>query len=191
MNTHTPYTPTHTSKHTLKFLQINLHHSKAATAALCQQLTEGNADVALIQEPWLYSGRIKGLTNTGGTVYSAAPCNNIRSCTYIWSLINALPLLEFCSRDTTMVRITHAYGGIHEELIVTSAYLPYYSDEPPPNKEVRDVIELSHNRKKQLIIRCDAKAHHTLWGSTSTNPRGESLMEGISGEFKPDYFKPW
>jgi hypothetical protein len=46
MNTHTPYTPTHTSKHTLKFLQINLHHSKVA--ALSQQLAEGKADVALI-----------------------------------------------------------------------------------------------------------------------------------------------
>jgi hypothetical protein len=28
----------------MKFLQINLHHSKAAMAALCQQLAEGKAD---------------------------------------------------------------------------------------------------------------------------------------------------
>jgi hypothetical protein len=106
-------------------------------ATLCQQLAEGQADVALIQEPWLYKGRIRGLTNTGGTVYSAVPCNNTRPCIYIRSLINALPLLEFCSRDKTTVRITYANGGIYEELIVTSAYLPIDSDEPPPNKEVR------------------------------------------------------
>jgi hypothetical protein len=86
-------------------------------------------------------------------------------------------LLEFCSRDITTVRITYAYGGIHEELIVTSAYLPYDSDEPPPNKEMRDIIEYCHSRKKQLILGCDANAHHTLWGSTGTNPRGETLME--------------
>jgi hypothetical protein len=126
------YIPTH--KHALKCLQINLHHSKEATAVLCQQLAKGKADVALIQEPWLYKGQIRGLTNTGGTIYSAATSNNIRSCIYIRSLINALPLLEFGSKDTT-VRIIYAYGGVHGELIVTSAYLPYDSDEPPPNKE--------------------------------------------------------
>jgi hypothetical protein len=69
--------------HTIKFLQINLHHSKAATAALCQQLAGGKADVALIQELWLYKDRIRVLTNTGGTVYSAVPENNARSCIYV------------------------------------------------------------------------------------------------------------
>jgi hypothetical protein len=39
----------------MKFVQINLHHSKAAImAVLCQQLTEGITDVALIQENWIY-----------------------------------------------------------------------------------------------------------------------------------------
>jgi hypothetical protein len=74
---------------------------------------------------------------------------------------------------------------VHAELIVTSAYLPYDSDEPPPNKEVRDIIEYCH-----IITGCDANAHHTLWGSTSSNPRGESLMEYLV-EFKPEYSKPW
>jgi hypothetical protein len=40
-----------------KFVQINLHHSKAAMATLCQQLAEGMADIALIQEPWIYEYR--------------------------------------------------------------------------------------------------------------------------------------
>jgi hypothetical protein len=48
-------------------------------------------DVALIQEPWLYKGQIRGLTYTGGTVYSVAPDNIARSCIYIRNYINALP----------------------------------------------------------------------------------------------------
>jgi hypothetical protein len=95
---------------------------------------------------------------------------------YVRNYINALPKLEFCSRNATTVRITHTYGSICKELIVASAYLPYDSDEPPPTKEVRDIIDHCHS-KKQLIIGCDANEHHTLWGSTGTNPRGESLME--------------
>jgi hypothetical protein len=67
-------------------------------------------------------------------------------------------------------------GGC-KELIVASAYLPRDSDEPSPPTEVRDIIDYCHSKKKQLIIGCDANAHHTLWGSTGSNPRGESLME--------------
>jgi hypothetical protein len=42
---------------------------------------------------------------------------------------------------------------------------------------VKDITDYYHSKKKQLTIGCDANAHHTLWQSTSTNPRGESLME--------------
>jgi hypothetical protein len=62
------------------------------------------------------------------------------------------------------------------ELIVASVYRPYNSEEPPPTKEVRDVIDYCSSRKKQLIIGCDANAH-ILWGSTNTNPGGVSFME--------------
>jgi hypothetical protein len=86
-------------------------------------------------------------------------------------------LLELCSRDVATVKITYTYGRVCEELIVVSAYLPYDSDEPPPTKEMRDIIEYCQSRKKQLIVGCDTNARHTLWGSTGTNPRGESLME--------------
>jgi hypothetical protein len=134
-------------------------------------------DIALIQEPWVYKGQVRGLTNSGGTLYIVAPGKNSRSCIYIRNHINALPLLEFCSMDATTVRITYTYGGVNRELVVSSAYLPYDSDEPPPSKEVKDIIDYCYSRKKQLIIGCDANAHHTLWGSTGVNPRGESLME--------------
>jgi hypothetical protein len=47
----------------LKVLQVNLHHSRAASAALCVAMR--NCDVALIQEPWTYMGDIKGLKEAG------------------------------------------------------------------------------------------------------------------------------
>jgi hypothetical protein len=46
---------------------------------------------------------------------------------------------------------------------------------------VRDIFEHCRSRKKQVIIGCDANAHHNLWGGTGTNPRGESLMEYLVG----------
>jgi hypothetical protein len=47
----------------LRVLQVNLHHSKAASAALCVVMK--NCDVALVQEPWTYKGVIKGLKEVG------------------------------------------------------------------------------------------------------------------------------
>jgi hypothetical protein len=121
-------------------------------------------------------GTNKRFNQYGGTVYPVAPGNNARSCIYIRNQINALPLLELCSRDATTVRMTHTYRG-REELIVASAYLPYDSDEPPPTKDMRDIIDYCQSKKKQFIIRCDSNANHIFGGSTGTNPRGESLLE--------------
>jgi hypothetical protein len=75
------------------------------------------------------------------------------------------------------VRILYSSEGNQREHIVTSAYLPYDSDEPPPSKEWREVIDDCSSSRKQLIIGCDANAHHILWGSMDISPRGESLVE--------------
>jgi hypothetical protein len=76
--------------------------------------------------------------------------------------------------------MTYACGGGCKELIVASAYLPYDSDKPPPTKELWDVTDYCHIRKKQLIIGCDANIHHILCGSTDTNPREESFTEYLA-----------
>lgn len=83
---------------------------------------------------------------------------------------------EFSSRDAKTVRMTYTYGAC-QDLILVSAYLPHDSGERSPTKELRDVDDYSHSKKKQLIVRCDAKAHHILWGSIGTNPREQSFRQ--------------
>jgi len=41
--------------------QINLHHSKTASAALLLRLTEGGSYLVLVQEPWVVGGKVAGL----------------------------------------------------------------------------------------------------------------------------------
>jgi hypothetical protein len=110
------------------FLLINIHHNKAATATLCQQLSVREVDATLFSGTLAIEGTNKRFNQYRGTVYSVAPDKNARSCIYIRNHINALPLLEFCSRDATTVRITYTYRGFCEELIVASSYLTYDSD---------------------------------------------------------------
>jgi len=46
----------------LKCYQINVQHSRAATDNLRQIINKENIDMALIQEPYVYQNRIKGIT---------------------------------------------------------------------------------------------------------------------------------
>jgi hypothetical protein len=82
------------------------------------------AYVALIQESWIHGDQIRGLTSSGGTIISVVPNSNVGSCIYVRNHINALSLLELCSREITTVRMTYICGGSCEELIITSVYLP-------------------------------------------------------------------
>jgi hypothetical protein len=45
----------------INVVQINLHHRWVASALMCRKLPADNIDVALIQDPWLSGGKIRGL----------------------------------------------------------------------------------------------------------------------------------
>jgi hypothetical protein len=66
-----PTQKTHNTN-TMKIVQINLHHSKAAMAVLCQQLAVGMADVAFIQEPWICGGQ-RDLISSGVKIFLLHP----------------------------------------------------------------------------------------------------------------------
>ena len=59
----------------LKLIQVNLDHSRAASAALYVAMR--SCDVALIQEPWIYRGEIKGLKEVGGELIYSNPTSII------------------------------------------------------------------------------------------------------------------
>lgn len=71
-------------------------------------------------------------------------------------------------------KIEHEYST---EVILVSCYLPYDSPHPPPSQDMVNVVEYCKRKQKQLVIGCDANAHHTVWGSTNTNERGKSLLD--------------
>lgn len=163
-----------------KILQINLHHSKAASASFCRSFSSGGYDLALIQEPWLHRGRIAGLADARGKVIYSNSVKNPRTCIVVKKGCQCLPLMEFCSRDLTTVETNWSQGDARG-LVFSSAYFPYDSREPPPPLELRLLVEKSQGTGRRLIIGCDANAHHQIgWGSSNTNPRGENLMEYLT-----------
>ncbi|XP_071051862.1 uncharacterized protein [Onthophagus taurus] len=111
-------------------------------------------DIALIQEPWLANtGRISGLGN----------------------------LSEHSDRDcvAAVLRIRGEKGWT--EIVICSAYFPGTENDLPP-AAVRDIIAYSRRNNLQVVVGCDANAHHTMWASTNTNERGELLFDYLLGE---------
>jgi hypothetical protein len=115
----------------------------------------------LFRNPGNKWGQVRKLSGTGVIIFSGTYGAILISCIYIRNHINVFPLLEFFSRDVATV-MTYSSEENNRELIVTSAYLSYDSDKPPPSKELEKVIDHCSSNRKLLIIRCDANEHHIL-----------------------------
>ncbi|XP_046142824.1 uncharacterized protein LOC123988083 [Osmia bicornis bicornis] len=161
-----------------RFSQINLQHCKAATDILLYRLTMGQTDIALIQEPWIHKERVGGLNTGCGSLYYDTTSTRPRACIFVKKQITALKLNEFCTTDLSAVKVKLNLGGNTSELVVCSAYLPYDSEDPPPTRELRALIDHCAVNGLHLVIGCDANSHHTVWGSTNT--AGTALLEYLA-----------
>ncbi|XP_045480896.1 uncharacterized protein LOC123685284 [Harmonia axyridis] len=79
-------------------------------------------------------------------------------------------------RDLVVLRFPNFKGSL-ENLVVCSAYLPYDSPDPPPLKEMEELVTFCERKSWPLLIGCDANAHHILWASTVVNPKGEAIAD--------------
>ena len=147
-------------------------------ALLARQLKLKKYDIVLIQEPYIYKGVIKGLGRTGGTIYYHCATKDVRTCIYVRNGLNAMPIHNFCSRDLTTVRVITGGADARKTIILASAYLAY-EDKAPPANIIRDLVNHGTRHNLDLILGCDANAHHTVWGSSNVNRRGDALLDFV------------
>ena len=165
------------SKHKFNFKQINLHHCKEATSLLRCGLDSGQTGVSLIQEPYFYKGKIRGLGNSGLVHYVSNSDGQVRACVYTHKSVNAIMLQNFSSCDFVAVQIRYNRNGTDYKLIVCSAYLAF--DKPVLSQELVNITDYCVENNIQCLIGCDANSHNEVWGSSDTNKRGEKLLEFI------------
>ena len=171
-----PATP---AKKHLRCLQVNLHHAKAASDVAIRRFTSDDLDVVFIQEPWVHAGVIKGLNSKRGRLIYNNQHARPRAAILVNNNVTILPVSEFILGDLVAIWAkVPSLSGEHE-VILASAYLPGDTDEAP-TPEVRALVDFCRTRNLGWIIGCDANAHHTTWGSTGNNKRGEYLLEFIS-----------
>jgi hypothetical protein len=83
----------------------------------------------------------------------------------------------FSCGDFVAVLITYNEEGAEKCLVVCSENLPYNSEDPPPSKELEELMRYSENENLYLVVGRDSNAHRSVWGSTNCNSRGEALVE--------------
>ncbi|XP_029054595.1 uncharacterized protein LOC114881878 [Osmia bicornis bicornis] len=171
----------------LSISQINLQHCKAATNLLRWRHAAQHTDIhkytdirALIQEPWIIQGQVGGLDLKQGSIFHGDLEIGPRTCVYVKRGLRATKLAEFCTRDQAAVLVPAGAGGSGANLVVCSTYLPYDSEGPPPTRELRELVDYCKVRGLQLVIGCDANAHHIVWDSSDINKRGEALLEYLA-----------
>lgn len=160
----------------LEITQINLQHSKDATALLCCVLTKLQTGIALIQEPWVYKGKIRGMMMKG-SLFCSTSHEVPRACIFASPGINAVMLPGLTSRDLVAVQVEYQLQGQRRKIIFASVYLPFDSETPPPSREMENLIEFCRLNGLAAILGCDANSHNLIWGSTDTNARGQSLLD--------------
>jgi hypothetical protein len=84
----------------------------------------------------------------------------IRELVYVKNRINSIANLRFCSRDATTMEVSTVVGGCRRTIRFSSVYLPYVDPEPP-SAIMKDIFQHSAE-EKEIILRIDANAHHTL-----------------------------
>jgi len=84
--------------------------------------------------------------------------------------MNAWVLPGFSCSDLVAILVKYIEDGAERQLVVCSAY-------PAPSRKMEEFVQYCENENLYLIVGCDSNAHHTAWGSTNCNGRGESLLE--------------
>lgn len=130
-------------------------------------------DFVLIQEPWINGGRICGLRTPNYKLYVADHTGKVRACIMAKTQLNTFMMHKYSNSDTTTI----SWETDGNRYRLSSIYMAY--EDPVPSQLLKELVLDSEACGCKLIIGGDANAHHTIWGSSDINERGESLFNFI------------
>jgi ribonuclease HI len=158
------------STSSIKVIQINLRHSAAATAALSHLILEKRYDVALIQEPYIFTDLHIPYVPEGFLPFHSLNEDHAFGA-MIWAKqgLGASTFSELSHNFLTGIQLP--IGGLIHYLF------SYYAK--PSNKDVEvalaSLVRSLGSRREHSVFGADANAKNTLWGSQDTNEKGRNL----------------
>uniref|UniRef100_A0A1I8I4W7 Ribosomal protein L19 n=1 Tax=Macrostomum lignano TaxID=282301 RepID=A0A1I8I4W7_9PLAT len=82
---------------------------------------------------------------------------------------------DLSDRDLCVIQSNHIITN--RTVIIASIYIPGDGPAVPPN--LTSLVDYCSNRRFELLVAGDINAHHTHWGSNTSNSRGEELLAYI------------
>ena len=140
----------------MKVLQINLHHSKAASAALLLKLASGEEDVVVVLEPWINGDRMSGLETPTYSLFYASGKGNPRTCILVQKQLIAFFLPQFSEGYITTLRLETDERSI----VICSFYLAHDHPWPVPGIVISNMLR--DYAIDDIFLAGDANAHHVI-----------------------------
>ena len=130
-------------------------------------------EVGLLQEPYLRRNKVSGFKEFN--VFRGAPFGKIRAAVITKKSLNAWLLTQYSNSDQVAISIKLK----NKTIILVSVYMPYEPTVSPVKNILTNLVKFCKEKRFEILISADANSHHTSWGSSNNNYRGEKLLEFI------------
>lgn len=151
----------------LRIVQANLARAFRASENLNIYQGENSHQISVIQEPYLYQGKLIGFPLTHRVI---AASGNAKVATVVHdSEIKLLPIK--ISQKLVATSVTWQ----HHDLLIVNCYAPPSEDIKDTITEIEELFAI-HQFDKVLLLG-DFNAKSTVWGGQKTDDRGKALSE--------------
>ena len=162
-------TKTHQST-AIRFMQINLQHSRMATDNLMKLIQQDHTDIVFVQEPYLYQNKTAGITRTHRT-YTAHEEKNRTAIIIANKNIDAVLIKQLSDRDTVVIEMRYKSIGI----LAASIYCDINEDIDKNTSKIDEILRF--NKSTGILIAMDSNSRSAVWHDRHTNSRGKTLEE--------------
>jgi len=155
----------------IKCLQLNLQHSRVATANVTQIL-HYNTDVAFVQEPYTILNKVAGFPK-GFKIFTLGSDRKRSAIIVNNKDIDVIAITQASHEDAILSEFR--YEGI--KFYGASLYFPIDRDIKRDLETIEEIIRLT--KGEGLLLAIDSNARSKIWSDTYTNARGRALEEYI------------
>ena len=154
----------------IKCIQINLQHSRVATANLMELSLETEVDMLLLQEPYVLNNKISGITRKY-RIFCSGVGRHRSAIILTNNSIDGLLIKQLSDLDTVVIEIIKD----KRRFIVASLYSDINKQLDNELQKIEEILKFSNGIR--LLIAMDSNSRSTSWHDTLTNARGKILEE--------------
>jgi len=174
------YTVTRNGKYSLhtnvKFLQLNLQHSRIATDNLTKLIAEHGTDILLLQEPYTIKNKIAGISRRH-KIFTHGAHRTRAAIVVTNNQIDTLLLTQLSDSDTVVLEITLD----NAKIIIASMYFDINQQTADDMLKIEAILQ--HAKGAGIILAMDSNSRSAAWHDTQTNARGRILEDFLTSNY--------